>query len=102
MKFRTPIALICLVALGAASAAMAGEQKATTATPAAATTTADAKPKSLVKQCAAVTGTHIRPRVENECKASNGPQRSYSKDEIERTGQIDMAEALRRLDPSFH
>jgi hypothetical protein len=29
------------------------------------------------------------------------PGRSYSQDELERTGAIDTAEALRLLDPSF-
>lgn len=38
-------------------------------------------------------------RKEREC--ANSPGRSYSKDDIDRTGQTDIASALRQLDPSI-
>ena len=34
-------------------------------------------------------------------KVARGAYRSYSKEDIERTGETDMAEALRKLDPAF-
>ena len=44
------------------------------------------------------TGTRI-PLKEGECGASAG--RVYTKDELDRTGETNTAEALRQLDPSF-
>jgi hypothetical protein len=38
-------------------------------------------------------------KKEREC--ANSPGRSYSKEDIDRTGQTDIASALRQLDPSI-
>ena len=57
------------------------------------------------RNCVRRTGTHIRDRSTTDksgrkgCVAANG--RVYSRDDIERTGQTDIGEALRRLDPSI-
>jgi len=53
--------------------------------------------------CVKDTGTNIRPRDPKTGKAlCIGPGRSYSREQIDRTGQADIADALRRLDPSIH
>ena len=35
-------------------------------------------------------------------KCNGSPGRSYTQDDIRRTGAIDLADALRRLDPAVH
>jgi membrane protease subunit (stomatin/prohibitin family) len=51
--------------------------------------------------CVKDTGTNIRPRDPKTGKPlCIGPGRSYSREQIDRTGQTDLADALRRLDPS--
>lgn len=49
--------------------------------------------------CVRDTGTRIKHRGHRECLAVNG--RSYSRDDIDRTGAVDLADALQRLDPSI-
>lgn len=49
--------------------------------------------------CVRDTGTRIKHRGHRQCLAVNG--RSYSRDDIDRTGAIDLADALQRLDPSI-
>lgn len=50
--------------------------------------------------CIRQTGSRIRQR--DAKTACNGqPGRSYSKDDLDRTGQPSLAEALRTLDPSI-
>jgi len=39
-------------------------------------------------------------REGRRCTGANG--RVYTREEIERTGEVDLADALRRLDPSIH
>jgi hypothetical protein len=52
--------------------------------------------------CVKETGTNIRPRDPKTGKAlCIGPGRSYTREQIDRTGQTDLADALRRLDPSI-
>jgi hypothetical protein len=73
--------------------------------------TPDAKPKKEESQkkaapeaakCTQAPGSHIRLAKPEECaKAARGPYRSYSKEDIERTGETDVGEALRKLDPRF-
>jgi hypothetical protein len=47
--------------------------------------------------CVQDTGSRIKQKP-GDCR---GPGRSYSRDELDRTGAIDTAEALKRLDPSL-
>lgn len=51
--------------------------------------------------CIRDTGTRIKPRRSESEDCLNLPGRSYSRKEIERTGHIDLAQALRSLDPSI-
>lgn len=76
-----------------------------------AATAADAKPKKEETQkkadaerpkCTQAPGSRIRlARPEDCAKVARGPFRSYSKDDIDRTGESDLGEALRQLDPAF-
>lgn len=57
--------------------------------------------------CLKETGSHIPVasrvsgnREHRRCTGANG--RVYTREEIERTGEVDLAEALRRLDPSIY
>lgn len=103
--------LTCL--LLACGATMAGEQ-ATTATapaetaakPAAdpATSTEAAGPDStlpLKKQCEAISGSRIRPSAANNCQSAHGPLRTFTNEDLQRTGEIDINQALRKLDTIF-
>lgn len=56
--------------------------------------------ESAEPDCAYATGSRIRPRQVNRC-APNRPLRSYSKEELDATGEIDLNNALRELDPAF-
>ena len=61
----------------------------------------EAKPKKIDKSCESASASRIR-KEKGECINSAAPTRSFSKEEIESTGQTDTAEALKRLDPRFH
>ncbi len=65
------------------------------------------KSKASDRYCIQGTGSRIvatrnaRNRAEErECVAGNG--RVYSRSDIERTGDVDLGDALRRLDPSIN
>lgn len=45
------------------------------------------------------TGTRLQPRHRSNCIA-NG--RSYTREDLDRTGQVDVGEALRKLDPRLY
>ena len=67
------------------------------------TRAADAKPrKKAAMACEGATASRIRRNKAGECVHSAQPTRSYSKEDIDTTGQTDMGEALKRLDPRFH
>lgn len=53
--------------------------------------------------CLRETGSRIQPRAQDKtrgCIAANG--RVYSREDLKRTGEIDIAAALRKLDPSVY
>jgi len=67
------------------------------------------------RHCLRQTGSRIVPRANStrartasnrdemqarQCIAANG--RVYSREDLERTGEVDIADALRKLDPSIH
>jgi hypothetical protein len=59
------------------------------------------EPKKTDAACKAATGTRIRPKKQTSCeKAANLPLRSYSAEELQSTGHIDLVEALRELNPA--
>ncbi|MDP3294913.1 MAG: hypothetical protein Q8M37_09245 [Nevskia sp.] len=61
-----------------------------------ATSSPDAEPRQ--PNCVRDTGTRIKPK-KGSCVGLAG--RSYSAEELSRTGDINPADALRRLDPSI-
>jgi hypothetical protein len=50
------------------------------------------------RNCLRETGSHIVSKNKKSCIDANGS--SYSREDIDRTGTTDLADALRRLDPS--
>lgn len=73
---------------------------------------ANATPQ-IDRNCLRQTGSHIVARANatrsasdrsdkrgQRCVAANG--RVYSREDIDRTGEVDIADALRKLDPAIH
>ncbi|MBS0212051.1 MAG: hypothetical protein JSR26_02570 [Proteobacteria bacterium] len=57
--------------------------------------------------CLRETGTHVRsvtpkPHNDRAVECAGSPGRTYTREDIDRTGAINTADALRRLDPSIH
>jgi hypothetical protein len=52
-------------------------------------------------RCERTTGSRIKSTRASGCPGASQMTRSYSKRDIETTGEIDMAEALRKIDPIF-
>lgn len=60
-----------------------------------------AEKKSLADEnCVRKTGTRIAQR-DGKQRCTSLPGRSYSKDDLDRTGHTNLADALRTLDPSI-
>jgi len=90
MKFRAQILAIAAAALLAPLAAMSADTKD------------EPKAEKPAATCQQVTGSRIKPRDATSCdKSSNRPFRSYSAESLQETGEIDLVEALRKLDPAF-
>ena len=53
------------------------------------------------RNCLKETGSRVIRADSKGRKCAIGPGRSYTKDDIDRTGSIDLADALRKLDPSI-
>lgn len=104
MQHRTGLILgmawLCLTA-GVASAAEPAAPSAT----ADAKATKDAPRKKAtadVAKCTQAPGSHIKLAKPEDCdKVARGPYRSFSKEELENTGESNLGEALRKLDPRF-
>ncbi len=68
---------------------------------------AEEKPQKVESvECETVTGSRIKAAKptkdkSGKCTTSSSPMRTYTKDDIEMTGETDLNEALRKLDPSF-
>jgi hypothetical protein len=96
----TTCAIALLLPLGALAADPAAPAQSPASAQAAAQAVA-AKARKDEKPCNA-TASRIRKSNPKDCGNDAQPTRSYSREEIESTGQTDTAEALRRLDPRFH
>lgn len=78
----------------------------------ASSTTAAAKPASKEeaaedevsgRSCLKETGSRLAPRPDSKGrKCVNAIGRSYTREDLDRTGTIDLGDALRRLDPAVH
>lgn len=97
--------LALVASLAVAAPALAGDPvPAAPAGPAATDATphpAAPREPEIDRHCLKETGTRIRARAgERRCTAFLG--RVYSREDIERTGEVDLAAALRRLDTAIH
>ena len=113
---RLKISLISLLAALAFTAiAQAAEPQANTPSDPTANAQADAKkPPVSDAYCLRHTGTRITSRTADRANAnaatagksrtcSNGAiGRAYTREDLDRTGDINLADALRKLDPSIH
>lgn len=54
----------------------------------------------LEQPCGEITGTRIRSNL-NDCEPVGVPLKSFTAEELQSTGELDMVEALRQLDPAF-
>lgn len=110
MKRLVPLSLLsvlCAVAFAVGAQTPAPEPAATAqpapaAEPAAAEDAiAEDKAKRISDtHCVRETGTRITRRSDKG-RCNNLPGRSYSKEDIDRTGHTDLAQALRTLDPAI-
>jgi hypothetical protein len=95
MNTRTLIPAMALAA-AAPAAVLAGE---TPASAPAATTASTVKPAKAA-DCSIQTGSRVRSNGKPIC-STGAAQRSYSQKELQMTGETNIADALRRLDPIF-
>ena len=64
---------------------------------------ADAKKDEWAdRNCLQYTGSRLIRADSKGRKCANATGRSYSKEDIDRTGTLDLRDALRRLDPAVH
>ena len=110
------ISLIGLLgALAFTAIAQAAEPQATPASDTTASAQTDAKkPPMSDAYCLRHTGTRITSRAADKADAnaattgksrtcSNGAiGRAYTRDDLDRTGDINLADAVRKLDPAIH
>jgi hypothetical protein len=105
MKFRSAVlgaaaAMLLPVALQAADTASDKKEEAKPVAAAdAKAAKVDGKSEDTRAKCEYVTGSRIRHVPPVDCEYATPGLRSYSADDIANTGQIDMSEALRWLDP---
>lgn len=99
----SPLTLLLALALGIASVqamTVATVTRNPGAQEQASNTSKDAQFESF---CLRQTGSHIvsnKREVGKRCIAGNG--RVYTREDLDRTGETDMAAALRKLDPAIH
>jgi hypothetical protein len=107
MNWRTSIAASMAaswLAVALVGAAEPAAQKAEAKPAAAATATADkdktkaSDEKKKEQKCATTTGSRIRRDPPVDCDSAPG-LRSYTADDINSTGEMDVSDALRKLDP---
>lgn len=110
------ISLISLLgAMAFTTAAQTAEPRATPARDTTAAAQADAKKLPVSDAyCLRQTGTRIISRTDarDDANAANGRKsrtcsngligRAYTRDDLDHTGEINLADALRKLDPSIH
>jgi hypothetical protein len=103
----TVVKTTLFVLMLAAGAAAAGEATAPAASPEAAakpvaTEGAVKETAAKPKACEYISGSRMRPSLAEGCRTASGPLRVFSQEDLQRTGEIDMNQALRKLDPIFH
>jgi Ni/Co efflux regulator RcnB len=107
MKYRSTIiaaaaALLAPLALHAAEkAAQPNKDAKPVAAAEAKAEQAQAKPDESKAKCTYVTGSRIRHDPPVDCDQSTSNLRTYTAEDLQNTGQIDIGDALRWLDPRF-
>jgi hypothetical protein len=62
-----------------------------------------AKDEVSDRNCLKETGSRLAPRPDSKGrKCINASGRAYTKEDVDRTGAIDLKDALRKLDPAVH
>lgn len=89
------IKILHLTALVAALGVLAG-----CATQPSVLAASDTKADAPLGQCTLVTGSRIRPR-NGDCVPTGARVKSYSAEQLQATGEMDLVEALRQMDPAF-
>jgi hypothetical protein len=92
-----PLILAFAAALALGSAAAPADDTPVAQKPAAADA---AKPAAKAPVDCPQTGTRLRHKAPHCVSAS--PLRSYSQQELQMTGETDLGQALKKLDPIFH
>ncbi|WP_454829753.1 hypothetical protein [Pseudoxanthomonas wuyuanensis] len=112
MKRLVPLSLLSVLcaAAFAVSAQTSAPEPAATAQPVPATAAEPGAAEDAIAEdkakrisdthCVRETGTRITRRSD-QGRCNNLPGRSYSKEDIDRTGHTDLADALRTLDPAI-
>lgn len=95
MKPHTAAIAALALALGLAPGAFAADAAA------AADKTEAPKAKPIEKLCPPPTASRVR-RKADECPKGAQQMSTYTQEDLQRTGEINNAEALRKLDPRFH
>ena len=70
--------------------------------PAAADAHRQAKDEPADRSCLRHTGSRLIGRDRGDRRCATAAGRAYSREDLDRTGSIDLADALRRLDPAIH
>lgn len=72
-------------------------------TPAMADEAQKTEPAPKLERCEAPTGSRISPERDSkgECPKSASPGKTYTRDDLQSTGEINVGDALSRLDPSI-
>ncbi|MDI9239146.1 hypothetical protein QLQ15_09510 [Lysobacter sp. LF1] len=107
---RTPIALCLTILLGAMAFGASAQQAAAPAqAPVDTPADAQAQPASDQKQarvddshCLRQTGSRIRTTDRTGKADCRNVGRAYDRDQLDRTGRVNLADALRSVDPSIH
>lgn len=63
---------------------------------------ADAKDEIADRNCLKHTGSRVIRADSKGRKCANATGRAYNRDDIDRTGAVDLQDAIRRLDPAVH
>ena len=63
---------------------------------------ADAKNEAADHNCLKHTGSRLIRADSKGRKCANATGRAYNRDDIDRTGAVDLRDAIRRLDPAVH
>lgn len=99
-----PLSLSLVLALGLAAASAAGASEPAASGTTAANAEQAKSDKDEDRACLRHTGSHLvshgrRGKAGRDCAIASG--RVYTREDLDRTGSVDLADALRRLDPAI-